>query len=346
MADGPAERVEARLAELLAAERVRWTAIDADAADLFTALDRLVLAPAKRLRPAFCYWGFVAAGGDPGDDRPIAAGAAFELLHAFALLHDDVMDGSELRRGQATCHLDQAHRHDAGGWAGEPRRFGDGVAILAGDLAFVYADELIRSAPAPARVVWDELRLELNVGQYLDILGTARRERGLAAAERIARYKSAKYSVERPLHVGVLLAEPAEPEPLLAALSAYGVPLGDAFQFRDDLLGAFGDPQHTGKPVGDDLREGKPTALLALATARADASQRDVLAAVGDRDLSPADVAAIQDVLVVTGAVAELEAWIDGLVAESLAALRDAPTLDRAGPALTELAGVVAYRSR
>jgi geranylgeranyl diphosphate synthase type I len=346
MAGDPAERVEARLAELLATERARWTAIDVDADDLFTALDRLVLAPAKRLRASFCMWGFVAAGGEPDDDRPVAAGAAVELLHAFALLHDDVMDGSELRRGRLTCHVDQAQRHDTAGWAGEARRFGDGVAILAGDLAYVYADELLRAAPAPVRAVWDELRLELNVGQYLDILGTARRERAQVVAERVARYKSAKYTVERPLHVGALLAEPARPEPLLAALSGYGVPLGDAFQFRDDLLGAFGDPEATGKPMGDDLREGKPTVLLALATARADAPQRETLAAVGDAELSPADVAAIQDVLVATGAVAELEARIDALVAEARRALVTAPVHEAARPALAELAGVVAYRSR
>jgi geranylgeranyl diphosphate synthase type I len=195
MVRDPAERVEARLAGLLAAERARWTAVDPDAADLFDALERLLLAPAKRLRPTFCYWGFVAAGGDPAGDPPVTAGVAFELLHAFALLHDDVMDGSWLRRGQPACHVDQAARHDAGGFAGESRRFGDGVAILAGDLAYVYADELMRPAPDGARAVWTELRLELNVGQYLDILGTARRERRAAAAERIARYKSGRYTV-------------------------------------------------------------------------------------------------------------------------------------------------------
>lgn len=346
MVRDPAERVEARLAGLLAAERARWTAVDPDAVDLFDALERLLLAPAKRLRPAFCYWGFVAAGGDPGDDRPVTAGAAFELLHAFALLHDDVMDGSWLRRGQPACHVDQAARHDAGGWAGESRRFGDGVAILAGDLAYAYADELMRLAPEAARAVWAELRLELNVGQYLDILGTARRERRAAAAERIARYKSGRYTVERPLHVGALLAEPPSPADLLAGLSAYGVPLGDAFQFRDDLLGAFGDPELTGKPVGDDLREGKPTVLLAMAAARADPGQGEILAAVGDPDLSPADVAAIQEVLVATGAVAELEARIDTLVAEALDGLAEAPVAADARPALTELTRVVAYRSR
>jgi geranylgeranyl diphosphate synthase type I len=346
MVRDPAERVEARLAGLLAAERARWTAVDPDAADLLDALERLVLAPAKRLRPAFCYWGFVAAGGDPADDRPVSAGAAFELLHAFALLHDDVMDGSWLRRGQPACHVDQAARHDAGGWAGESRRFGDGVAILAGDLAYAYADELMRPAPDAARAVWTELRLELNVGQYLDILGTARRERRAAVAERIARYKSGRYTVERPLHVGALLAEPPEPSGLLTGLSGFGVPLGDAFQFRDDLLGAFGDPELTGKPVGDDLREGKPTVLLAMAAARADPVQREILAAVGDPELSPADVAAVQEVLVATGAVAELETRIDVLVAEALDGLAAAPIAGNARPALTELTRVVAYRSR
>jgi geranylgeranyl diphosphate synthase type I len=194
--------------------------------------------------------------------------------------------------------------------------------------------------------VWAELRLELNIGQYLDILGTARRERREAVAERIARYKSGRYTVERPLHVGVLLAEPSAPTDLLAGLSSYGVPLGDAFQFRDDLLGAFGDPGLTGKPVGDDLREGKPTVLLALAAARADPVQREILAAVGDPELSPADVSAIQEVLVATGAVAELEARIDLLVAHALDSLAAAPIAAQARPALTELIRVVAYRSR
>jgi geranylgeranyl diphosphate synthase type I len=147
--------------------------------------------------------------------------------------------------------------------------------------------------------------------------------------------------------VGALLAEPsAAAADLLAGLSAYGVPLGDAFQFRDDLLGAFGDPELTGKPVGDDLREGKPTVLLALAAARADPAQREILAAVGDPELSPADVAAIQEILVSTGAVAELESRIDALVAEALDGLAVAPIAADARPALVDLTHVVAYRSR
>ena len=203
-----ADRVERRLEDFLDGEQERWCSVDPILGNAFDALRSLVMGGGKRLRPAFCHWGFVGAGGSPDDPGVVDAGAAFELLHAFALFHDDVMDGSAVRRGQRTCHLAFADRHEAGAWTGEARRFGEGVAILAGDLAFVYADELMRDASRPAWDVWNELRIELNVGQYLDILGTARRARDHATADRIARYKSGKYTVERPLHVGALLAAP------------------------------------------------------------------------------------------------------------------------------------------
>jgi geranylgeranyl diphosphate synthase type I len=299
----------------------------------------------KRLRPAFCHWGFVGAGGDHDDPRIVDTGAAFELLHAFALFHDDVMDGSATRRGRRTTHLVFADRHDRGEWIGESRRFGEGVAILVGDLAFAYADTLLRGAPDQAWCIWNELRIELNIGQYLDILGTARGERRRATAERIARYKSGKYTVERPLQLGAVLAAPARTE-LVPALSRYGLPLGDAFQLRDDVLGAFGDAAVTGKPVGDDLREGKPTPLLAIATGRANASQRAVLARVGVPDLSEDEVAGIQRVLVDTGALAELEAQIEALTDEAISTLDDMPITDEAGKELAELARFVAWRER
>ena len=341
-----ARRVEARLRALLDRERERWAAVDDDIDDVFAAMAALLLAPAKRLRPSFCYWGYVGAGGEPADDALVDAGAAFELLHAFALFHDDVMDGSAVRRGQRTCHLAFADRHEAGRWNGEARRFGEGVAILAGDLALVYADELVRDAPAPAGAVWNELRVELNVGQYLDLLGTARRARDPVTADRIARYKSAKYTVERPLHLGALLAGPARGGELLPALSAYGLPLGDAFQLRDDMLGAFGDEAVTGKPVGDDLREGKPTPLLALAAARADARQRRVLARVGRADLARVEVATIQQVLLDTGAVHQLEGRITVLVETAVTALAAAPITPEARAGLSDLAHAVAWRER
>ena len=306
-----AERVEHRLAELLDTEIERWGALDADLVDPLLVLRRFVVGSGKRLRPAFCHWAYVGAGGDDDSAAVIDIGAAFELLQAFALVHDDVMDGSATRRGARTVHLDFGDRHVVEGWRGEPRRFGEGVAILVGDLAHVYADHFVAGAPDEVAAIWNELRVELNVGQYLDVLGTARGDTDLPRARRIARYKSGKYTIERPLHVGAALA--GRYDELHTALSAYGDPLGEAFQLRDDMLGAFGEESVTGKPVGDDLREGKPTPLLAVATARADREQRAVLGLIGQPDLSPSDVAAVQAVLIETGAVSEIEATIDRL---------------------------------
>jgi len=339
-----AERVERRLNDLLDHEIGRWRSLDADLVPPLEALGRLVLTGGKRLRPAFCFWGFVGAGGDADDPRIVEAGAAFELLQAFALVHDDVMDGSATRRGERAAHVVFADRHEADAWRGEARRFGEGVAILIGDLAHVYADQFMAGAPPTAIAIWNELRIELNVGQYLDVLGTARGDTDIVLARRIARYKSGKYTIERPLHVGAALAGASDR--LCAPLSRYGDPLGEAFQLRDDLLGAFGDEARTGKPVGDDLREGKPTPLLAVASERADAEQATLLALVGSPALSADDIVAIQRVLIETGAVAAMDADIDQLTDEAIAAITEAPVTDDARAALVELAHYVAWRDQ
>ena len=338
-----AARVDGRIERLFDAELARWRALDADLVEPLRSLQRLVDAGGKRLRPAFCFWGFVGAGGNPDDPRVIDAGAAFELLHAFALVHDDVMDGSDTRRGEATAHVEFGELHRSSGtWRGEARRFGEGVAILIGDLSHVYADLLLDGAHADVAPIWHELRLELNVGQYLDILGTARGDRDPAVARRIARYKSGKYTIERPLHVGAALA--GRLDDLAAPLSAYGDPLGEAFQLRDDVLGAFGDEKLTGKPVGQDLREGKPTPMLAAATHRADGGQSRVLDRVGADDLSDGEVAAAQQVLLDTGAMDEMEARITRLTEQAIRAIQVADITPEARDALVELATFVASR--
>jgi geranylgeranyl diphosphate synthase, type I len=334
--------VEARLREVLDAEARRWEAVDPDLAAPLDALGRFVLAGGKRLRPAFCHWAFVGAGGSPTDPAVIDTGAAFELLHAFALVHDDVMDGSATRRGERTVHVEFDDIHTGGTWRGEPRRFGEGVAILIGDLAEVFADRLMTGAPQAAFGVWNELKIELNVGQYLDVLGTARGGTDLATARRIARYKSGKYTIERPLHVGAALT--GRLDELAGPLSAYGAPLGEAFQLRDDILGTFGDEARTGKPVGDDLREGKPTPLLAIAVERADAADATLLARVGSPDLAADEVTALQQLIDDSGARAEIERSIAELTAEAVAALEHAPLTDDALQALRELAVYVAAR--
>ncbi|MEA2973284.1 MAG: geranylgeranyl diphosphate synthase, type [Actinomycetota bacterium] len=338
-----AARVEDRIRVVLDEELARWAAVDAELIEPFEALRELVLAGGKRLRPAFCHWAFVGAGGDPADRTVVDAGAALELLHTFALIHDDIMDGSPTRRAMDTIHVQFEARHARDGWRGEGRRFGEGVAILAGDLAFVYADRMLAGAPRAAMEVFTELRIEVNVGQYLDLVGTARGRVAEDAARRICRFKSGKYTIERPLHLGAALAGRL-PE-LGGPLSAYGLPLGEAFQLRDDLLGVFGDDTVTGKPVGEDLREGKPTVLYALA-AEAVGGPGTALDRYGGADLTDEEIVALQEILVDTGAVKLLETRIDAQVETAVAALEHAALSDEAVAALAELAFYVAGRDR
>ncbi len=307
-------------------------------------LEAMVTSGGKRLRPAFVHWGFAAAGGSVPDPRVDDAGAAFEMLHTFALVHDDVVDDSATRRGHPAMHVTFIANHAAAGWRGESRRFGEGVAVLVGDLAHVYADVLAANFPRPAVDVWNELRVELNIGQYLDLLGSAVGDTTDGRARRIARYKSAKYTIERPLHLGAALG--GQLDQLGGVFTAYGVPLGEAFQYRDDLLGVFGDAELTGKPVGDDLREGKPTALLSMAAQRADAAQREVLARVGSADLALADIECMQQVLVDTGAAADIEHDIETRRTDAIAALDTARLDPVVQEALVDLAWYVTARDR
>lgn len=310
-----------------------------------------LLAGGKRLRPAFCYWGWRAAGGD--DCGQIhAAAAAVELLHASALVHDDVMDASDTRRGRPSVHRRFEALHAAEGWRGRPGSFGTGAAILIGDLLLAWTDQLYHASGLPpdalqrGQPVLDSMRTEIICGQYLDLLAQSAGDGGVAGALRVVRYKSAKYTVERPLQLGVRLAASDGSAPLLAACTGYGVPVGVAFQLRDDLLGVFGDPARTGKPAGDDLREGKQTVLVAMARRRASPAQREVLdRCLGDRLLDEAGAGQVRAVLTETGAVAECERMIDSCVTDALSALADAPVTSAARQALAELAVTATARS-
>ncbi len=338
-----AKRVDARIDELLTGEIARWTVVDSAMTEPLQVLREFVLAGGKRLRPAFCFWAFVGVGGDGDDPAVIDAGAALELLHTFALVHDDIMDNSDRRRGLPTVHRHFEKRHGEEAWRGETRRFGEGAAILIGDLAFVYADQLLRGAPQDALDVFTELRLEVNVGQYLDLVGTVQGDASAELARKICVYKSGKYTVERPLHLGAALA--GRLGEFQTALSAYGDPLGEAFQTRDDLLGTFGDAAVTGKPVGEDLREGKPTTMFAEARANATGADATLLAQrYGAADLSPEEVIAIQAVFERTGARAGAERRVEALVDQARTALTDTPISSLARDELDALARFVAER--
>ena len=335
-----AARVEARLGEILAAERRQWAGLDPSLGEPLGDLADMILGGGKRIRPAYCHWGWLLGGGDPSGDGALDGGCALEILHAFALAHDDVMDGSDTRRGAPTVWRKFVERHRDRDWRGEDRRFGEAAAVLVGDMAMVLADRTLGRVSEEARDVWDELRTELNMGQYLDVVGSARGSATAEEARRIIEHKTARYTVVRPLQLGAALAGRAD---LAEPLAGHGRPVGLAFQLRDDVLGAFGDPAATGKPVGDDLREGKPTLLMAMARAAATPAQMEVLETVGS-EMDDEAVSEVQQVIVDTGALAGLEEEIGALLDEALTALEALPDVPAAQEALATTARFVALR--
>ena len=335
-----AARVQVRLGEILTAERREWAELDPSLDEPLGDLADMVLGGGKRIRPAYCHWGWLLGGGDPDGDGALDGGCALEILHAFALAHDDVMDGSDTRRGAPTVWRKFVQRHRDRGWLGEDRRFGEAAAVLAGDMAMVLADRTLGEVTAETRAIWDGLRTELNMGQYLDVVGSARGSATADEARKIIEHKTARYTVVRPLQLGAALA--GRPD-LAEPLARHGRPVGMAFQLRDDVLGAFGDPAATGKPVGDDLREGKPTLLMAMAKSAATPSQLAVLDAVGT-EMDDETVAEVQQVIIDTGALASLEEEISGLLQEALAALEGLPDVPAAKEALAATARFVATR--
>jgi geranylgeranyl diphosphate synthase type I len=342
-------RVDRALSEFLARQRSRLAAMDEATALVADAVERFVLGGGKRLRPSFAYWGARAAGG-PDSDQLVATVASLELVQACALIHDDVMDDSDTRRGEPAVHRRFAAQHRARGWHGDPDGFGTATAILLGDLCLAWSDELLHTGGLPpatlarARPVFDEMRTEVTIGQYLDVLTQATGDTTVARAVKVARVKSAKYTVERPLLLGAALAGAAPA--VSAAYSGYGLPLGEAFQLRDDVLGLFGDPALTGKPAGDDLREGKRTYLVAAAFEAADPVARKVLdTRLGDPALDPAGVDQLRQIITDTGALARAERRIAELTATALAALATAPLEPAGAGALRTLADAATTRN-
>jgi geranylgeranyl diphosphate synthase type I len=346
---GLRDRVDKALSGFLAQRRAELSRVDESTGAVAEAVEAFVLGGGKRLRPAFAYWGYRGAGG-PDSDELVATVAALELVQASALIHDDVMDRSDTRRGEPAVHRRFAGLHRSRGWLGEADQFGTAAAILLGDLCLVWSDQLLHAGGldpatlARARPVFDEMRTELTIGQYLDLLTQATGETTVERAARVARLKSGRYTVERPLLLGAALAgdDPAVAE----VYSGYGLPLGEAFQLRDDVLGVFGDPARTGKPAGDDLREGKRTFLVAAAFETADSDARAALAAgLGDPDLDEVGVSRLRDLIIGTGALARTERRIADLTATAVAALATSSLAAEAHHALTALAAAATARS-
>ncbi|MDQ1555828.1 MAG: geranylgeranyl diphosphate synthase, type [Actinomycetota bacterium] len=360
--------VQFRIDEFLAERTPEITAI---APELSTVLDFAagLLSGGKRFRALFCYWGWQAVGAGRDDlellDAPsprdlaavVTASSALEVFHAAALVHDDIMDSSDTRRGLPAAHrrFEAVHRDAA--WSGNAASFGTSSALLLGDLLLGWSDELLdaglatlgnRDAARASRAEFNRMRTEVTVGQYLDILEenswSSRPEAELLPrAHRVIVSKSAKYSVEEPLAIGACLGNGSLAQ--VAALRDFGLPLGIAYQLRDDLLGVFGDPQVTGKPAGDDLREGKRTVLIGLARTKLPATAMHLLdELLGDKDLDGQQITMLQTAIRDSGAVAQVERVIDLNVEKARAALATAPLAASAREQLLQLTDTVTKR--
>lgn len=355
-----ARRVDERIHGLIGAFERELTPISRDVAPVFAQL-RAFTAGGKRLRAEFCAAGFRSAR--PGADASaepalVSAAACLELFHAAALIHDDIIDRSDTRRGAPATHRALAALHERSGWAGDAGRFGESAAILLGDLLLVWSDDLFVEAcglvPADAatatRREFQRMRAEVTIGQYLDIVEelawptvapAEREDRALA----VLTAKSARYSVEAPLVIGALLA--GADEALAARLRGIGLPLGLAFQLRDDVLGVFGESSVTGKPSGDDLREGKRTILVAVTQARAGADERAWFdARLGDADLSDREIKRMQRHIRDTGALEEVEQRITAQLKLALRGIDEAHLDECTDELLRSLARRAAMRER
>lgn len=342
------ELIQENLDDFCESRRSDFGAISPDLVPIVDYMNGL-LAGGKRFRALFCYWSWVGALADSQlspAEREASAGAmvgitsALEMFHAAALVHDDLLDQSDTRRGAPSVHKRFETLHETSGWAGSPERFGVAGSVLVGDLMLGWSSEIfgnaLLAAPSPeietaCRNEFSKMRVEVMAGQYLDVLeensaSTRPASEAVSRANRVMLYKTAKYSIEAPLLIGAAFAG-AEPA-LLRGLSAFGIPLGMAFQLRDDILGVFGDPAVTGKPAGDDLREGKRTVLVAHTLAELSPSIARIFEELlCSRELDGEQIAFMQQAITESGALAKTERMIEELADESLATL-DALDID------------------
>lgn len=346
-------RVQGHLTDYLGSQTRYLGEIGSELIPVAEAMNSFLLNGGKRLRPLFAYCGYLAAGGKD-DDAVVGAVASLELLQACALIHDDLMDGSDTRRAKPSMHRHFEAIHEADDLLGSKVAYGSSAAILLGDLALVWSDQMLHSSGISDAALLrclaphDEMRIELMAGQFLDIHEQALAESSVARSLKIARYKSGKYTIERPLHFGAALAlsDARAREIFCDIYSEFGLPLGEAFQLRDDLLGVFGDPAVTGKPAGDDLREGKRTVLMAMTHDRADAKQELIISRYfADPHLDQEGVEALRTVIADTGAHEHVEDLIEKLSFTALDALSRDEIEAPARALLVELASIAIRRS-
>lgn len=356
--------IDTRLTEFFESKRSDVKRISSDLVPLVD-YSQSLLSGGKRFRARFCYWGYRAIAGLNAESVPSTAhhpaftlATALEVFHAAALVHDDIMDNSDTRRGEASAHRHFEAMHQAQGFAKDSLHYGESAALMVGDLLLAWSSELVTQALseindpsviAAVRGEFHQMWNEVTMGQFLDIheescWPVVPNDQRFERAMTVVTYKSAKYSMEAPLRLGAALAGGSADH--RNQLAAFGLPLGVAFQLRDDMLGVFGNPDETGKPAGDDLREGKRTVLIALAAASMSSGVRRVFEEMlGNPEVTDEQIAVMQSTLSESGAVDEVEKIIAESADRALTALDQARLDGEAVNELRRLATAVVSRS-
>jgi geranylgeranyl pyrophosphate synthase len=314
--------------------------------DLPRWLADLLVGRGKRIRVTMAYWAYISAGGvhgTPAYHRLLRVMAAVETLHLFALIHDDVMDESVSRRGKPSAHVQASTWHQQARGFGDSDLFGRNMAILLGDLAHTLADRLVEGLPTSLQEIWYELCFELIAGQRADLTGAAAGRRDKEHAEHVARLKSGRYTVVRPLQLGATAA--GATDEIVTALMECGEHIGQAFALRDDYLGVWGDPELTGKPAGDDLLEAKATVVLALAKDRLRGGDAELLATVGTPSFHTDMVTHLSTAMRTAGVDTEVERLIAESFSIAMQRLGTVPLTSRGVEGLRSAAHAVAWRA-
>ena len=343
------DRINHELSSFTEVRKAELLSIGSELIPVAESMSAFITDGGKRFRPIFANIGYLGAGHELRNEV-LRASIALELVHVCALIHDDLMDGSDMRRNRPAIHKFFEKVHTKNSYEGVKERFGAAAAILLGDLALVWADRAFHESGisnveiATSFPIFTLMREELMAGQYLDVLEGALATRDIERSLKVARFKSGKYSIERPLHFGAALANGSTE--LLHAYSDYGLPLGEAFQLRDDILGVFGDQTLTGKPSGDDLREGKRTVLIAMTFDMASSDEKEKLSKyLGSPDLSTDAVIELQRIITSCGALQRCESLITELRDRALLALRSSAIDRKILPMLEEMALVATERN-
>jgi len=301
--------------------------IDPSSKQMIELLKEFTLRGGKRLRAALVYYGY-RCFSNKNLKEIIKASVTMELIQSYLLIHDDIIDNDDLRRNGPTLHISYKNIAKRKYKKIDSNHFGLSMAILAGDICAAFANEIMAKLKIKEKNKIQALNVlnhslhHVIYGQVLDVLSELRIITN-KDIEKIHRLKTATYTIESPLHIGALLAGAKQKH--LKTLSNYAIPLGKAFQIKDDILGMFGEKEKVGKPVGSDIKEGKKNLLILKALESATPAQRQAIEeALGNQDLTKNQLNQVRAIVIKTGSLSYSQNLAKNLVKKAKSAIKSA----------------------